>query len=373
MKTYTQRTAQWLLLILTGIISLFGASIIYVQSFAVFSRYLIYISLGIVVMLGVMTRDCRKISRYYAVMLVGMLLLLLLCVYKGESMNGARRWLNVFGFALDVSDLSMLNILPISCLLYHCKNGGWKAIHELFWVCFIFFILLLQLPSLSNAFILASCTVGILLMAILRKHLNEDKPSGEFLIPLAAGSIAFAGMLTYFIKASPYLSQRIEVFFSRGTLDPYGHGYQLMTAAKWLSLAHFLGPAQNTSMPINLSLPHSEDGFILVNLIAHFGWLAGIVLLLLIIGFITQLFRMTYKLQDPCGYFVAFSASLMLSLRFLFGVLMNFNLWPVAGWSIPLLSYAPTAMITNMALIGVVLSVSRSDSFQTKEQAHDQE
>jgi cell division protein FtsW (lipid II flippase) len=359
------KTNQWLLLCLTGIISLFGASIVYVHSFAVFQRYLTHISLGIVLMLGVMAMDYRKISRYYAAILVGMLLLLLLCAYKGEWMNGARRWLNVFWFALDVSDVSMLAIVPISCMLYQHKNGGWKAILELFLCLSCFLMLLLLLPSSPNAFILASCTAGILLMAILRKHLDEDMPHEEFLIPLATASIVFAGMIAYFIKASPYLSHRIGVFFSRGTLDPYGRGYQLMTAAKWLSAARFLGPAQNTGIPLDLSLPHSTDGFILVNFIAHFGWLAGTVLLLLIVGFVAELFRTTYKIKEDCGFFLAFSSSLMLSLRLLFGVLMNFNLWPPAGWSIPLLSYAPTAMITNMALIGVVLSASRATVYET--------
>jgi cell division protein FtsW len=349
--------SRWTLVISTAAILLFGAAIMRKHSPVVFSKYLISASVGLCVMLAVSCLDYLEILRYHAFLILGTLLLLILCIFAGEKIYGVRRWLNVFGFSFDMSDLSMLGILPISCLIYHQKNQGWLAIFNLFAVLAVFAALLLLLPSLPGVFTIVSCTVGVLVMAILRKHLDEDETSEKFLIPLEGASILLAGGITFLIKTSPYITRRIEVFISRGASDPYGGGWQPMMASKWLSAAHFWGPTRSM---LN-TLPDSSNGYILVNLISNFGWLAGIAVILLILVFIADLFKKTYKIKDPGGFFLAFAASLLLSFRFLAGILMNFNFFPSASWSIPLLSYAPTAFISNMALIGVVLSVSRYD------------
>jgi len=159
-----------------------------------------------------------------------------------------------------------------------------------------------------------------------------------------------------YISGPNYASVRLNAFLTRGQSDPQGGGWTIVQADYMLGHSKMFGAADS----VNYShLPGLSYNFILVNIIAHLGWAAGIAVIAAVSAFIIQLFRITAKIKNSLGFYVALSASVMLALRFVTGVLMNFSLIPSADFYIPFLSYQGSGYIADMILLGTVLSVWR--------------
>jgi cell division protein FtsW (lipid II flippase) len=356
----------------TLVIFAFGAAMAYTlqgHEDVSLSRYILYVLFGLGAMFGIM-KFGRKMPDYSVHCILGMLLLTVICVFAGKTMGGARRDIEVFGLSINVADLSALAILPISCLFYRHEDEepGWNALYRTAMFLLPLVVLLMLMPSLTAGVMLIFCTLAMILETIRLKHPDEGLAKYSIIFALVT---AFCLCLAFFPAGAPlrFSSHYMEVFITRGRSDPYGSGWQLAMADKWLRASQFWGPAQgvadNTS--VVSSLPLAYDGFILVTVIARFGWAAGCALLLSIVGFLLMSFDRARKIKNDYGHIMAFSACVTLLLRFAASVLMNFNLFPVAGFSIPFVSYNPTAYVTNLVLLGVILSGWRHEGVCLKE------
>jgi len=126
----------------------------------------------------------------------------------------------------------------------------------------------------------------------------------------------------------------------------------------WLGASKLFGAADSVST-MGTYVTELKYGFILINIIAHLGWAAGIAIIAAIAAFIVQLFRITSKIKNGLGFYIALSSSTMLAIKFVTGILMNFALMPFGTCYIPFLSYQGSGYIVDMILLGTVLSVWR--------------
>lgn len=153
-------------------------------------------------------------------------------------------------------------------------------------------------------------------------------------------------------------------FFLRGKLDPQGSGFVQVMADKWLSVSEIFGATKATveSYSINEILPRATTDYVLVNIIATLGWAVGIALIAAVAALIIRLLFTTRKIKDSFGFYVSLSACMVLTVKFISSILINFNLSPLMSMSMPLISYGGTDYIVNMFLIGLVLSVWRRNN-----------
>jgi cell division protein FtsW (lipid II flippase) len=366
-KTHKPQVA-WSLLAICAVILLFGGAVMYVCGDAGmfgkgqirFGTYLAHMATAIALMLPVMFLDYRKIWKYHMIILGAALLLILYGAFFGTDVGGVRRWIGLPGGGmLNVAELSVLVIVPIACLLYKYRDGGLFGVYKLLLVTMAAAVLLFGLPFLPGALLLV-CGVGItLFVSIMKKRFKSSK------IKCAAvffvSSVSFIMFLVYVCAALPWVPAGTEAFLTRGHSDPTGAGWQTVMADKWLETASFIGAARETveGLTIEESLPDFAGKFILVTIIAKFGWASGLALMLAIATLIVRLFRMTARINNSLGYFLSLSACVTLTLRFVTGILNNFSLIPSSGFTVPFISYNSSGYIVDMILTGVVLSVWR--------------
>ena len=98
------------------------------------------------------------------------------------------------------------------------------------------------------------------------------------------------------------------------------------------------------------------------------GWLAG-VLLILIIGFmIIRMFSAAMKVQESYGRLVTLSIAAMFTMQFVYNIAMNLGYVPLTGMPLPFVSYGGSNLVTNAAMMGIFLSVYRRKDLVLREE-----
>jgi len=360
---------EWSLLILTAIIAIIGAVVIFSSSkfadgLAInFSRYIVFSAIGIGTMISLFYFDYTKLKKMSMLIYISGIMLLVITMLIGIQMNGAKRWLAIGGFSISSPEFASLLFLIsfVGFLEKYRGKGGINIIKLMIQAAFSTFLLILM-PSLSTAVVLLIAYAVILTTAVIKNHFGGNRKIQ--LMSLFAGGTVPVMLFIYQVITNPYLLKRFTVGFSRGKADPSGLGYQQHMADIWLSISSWFGKTEATynGYSLDMTLPGATGEYILVNVIATLGWAVGILLILLIGLFIVRMFMTTGKIKNAYGFYLSMAACTILSAQFLISILMNFNMFPLMGINMPFVSYGGTGYITSMALVGIILSVWRRNN-----------
>ena len=175
------------------------------------------------------------------------------------------------------------------------------------------------------------------------------------------GSIGVGAIVVVFsIFNQTYRIERVKNLLNP-LRDPLGSGYMNVQLRKLISSAGLFGNRMNidkTEMPI-LDLPQMHTDFIFSYIIYAFGWLAGISIIVLSIVFFIRLIKTVKRIEDNYGRLLVATFSSLLIVQFIYNILMILGLAPVAGISMPFISYGTILNTINMVMVGIISSVYR--------------
>lgn len=117
------------------------------------------------------------------------------------------------------------------------------------------------------------------------------------------------------------------------------------------------GEAEDMSNAIELFDEGAEYAF--TSILAHYGWIVAILLIVTIILISVKLIINSIKVKDDYGKMIIIGISCLFIFQSVFNVLMNLNLWFESGFELPFVSYGGTGLIMNMACLALVLSIYR--------------
>lgn len=143
--------------------------------------------------------------------------------------------------------------------------------------------------------------------------------------------------------------------------DPYGNSYMNVQLRKLLSSAGLLGNGMNIDkieMPI-LDLPEMHTDFIFSYIVYAFGWLTGITIIVLSIAFFVRLIKTVKSIEDNYGRLLVATFSSLFIVQFSYNIFMILGIAPLAGISMPFISYGTLLNLINMIMIGIISSVYR--------------
>lgn len=108
-----------------------------------------------------------------------------------------------------------------------------------------------------------------------------------------------------------------------------------------------------------LSLFDEGSRFAIISVLAHYGWVISIIMVLTVILLCVKLIVNSIKIKEKYGKFIIIGISSMFILQSLFNILMNFNMWFELDFNIPFISYGGTNLIVNIICLALILSVYR--------------
>ncbi len=352
---------EWSILLLTAAIAIIGAVVMYTSSKFTngeaidFSKYIVFAGIGIGTMVTFYYFDCAKLKNFPGPLYFSGILLLVTTLLIGMNVHGVKRWIPIGPFFITSSDVaSLLFLIAFAGFLEKYRGKGAGSIIKILFLCMLSLFSIMLLPSLATAFILFIVYAAGIITAVIRNHFGGNKKM-KYISLFAGGGVASIGLL-YRVIANPYLLARLNLFAEES------QGYQQNIASNWLALSNWFGKMSDSAESVNMVMPNISGEYVLINVIATFGWAVGISLVALIAAFIIRSFLTVSKIKNTYGFYLSLSACMILSAQFLLSILMNFNLFPFTAINMPFVSYAGTGYVVNMAFVGILLSAWRRNN-----------
>ena len=346
-----------LLLLAVGLGMLYSAS--YAQShydtgYTQSTRYLQKQGLCALIGLGAMVITSRIPPEFWlrwAWWLYGISIALLLSVLLfGQSVNGAKRWINIGGIQFQPSEIAKFTLIVLFAKL--TRDFGSQA------------------RKFSRGVLgFGAALLGILVPLALEKHLSAIMLMGMVAVVmmfvagthpkwLLAGAGAAALFVAVYVSLMGYAGDRVTAW-RHPEQDPSDTGYQILQSLYAIGSGGLFGLGLGKSRQKYLYLPFQYNDYIFAIVCEELG-LFGALLIMALFGLL--ILRGYWIALHGASRFQTVLASGLVSLIAV-QVILNLgvvtNLLPSTGIALPFFSYGGTALAVNLAEMGIVLSISR--------------
>jgi len=281
----------------------------------------------------------------YIVSLLGLFFLLFL----GFEARGAARWLDIFGFRLQFSEV-FKPFLAISLSSYIATHR--KSLSAISWLCLLLFpiaFLIYKQPDLGSALIYV---LSVALTLILFGY-----PLWWF-VALGVGLTALIPLIFRFLHE--YQRVRLLTFFHI-TSDPLGSSYNAIQAVIAVGSGMLLGKGlgQGTQSGLRF-LPERHTDFIFATISEDLGFIGGLVILCAF-GFLLYRLYKAARAADAMPEKVFLTATFsLLFIQCFVNIGMNIGLLPIVGVPLPFVSYGGSSLLSNAVFLGIASAISSS-------------
>ncbi len=348
---------DWVLLAIVAAITTMGVLEIYSSTHASAMagmqwKQLMWIGIGVAGMFVIASIDYHTLLDQAPVLYAFGIVSLLVVLVMGYSRLGAKRWIAVGGFNLQVSEIMKLIIIIVLARYLSEVHTDRLTLQDLAKIALLTLVpvgLILKQPDLGTAMVLVPvAVVGAFLAGIEWKHAAVGLLALVILVPIAWG------MRTHL---KPYQQQRIQTFL-HPEQDQRGAGYQILQSEIAVGSGGFWGKGFGKGSQNQLGfVPVRYSDFILAALAEEQGFIGVCVVLLLYLGLILRLVDNAQKAKDKAGMYVVMGVTAILGFHVLVNSAMVIGYMPVTGIPLPLMSYGGSAIAFVFLSLGLVMNV----------------
>jgi cell division protein FtsW len=285
----------------------------------------------------------RKITPvfYFAVLLS---LILVLFPGLGTEVGGARRWFDLGPWSLQPGEFAKLAaVLLLSCAVARARPGSGLPAWPMLGVGLLFGLVLIE-PDFGTSVVVAAGAAGALWASELR---TRDL--------LVFGGLAFAALVVMMFLA-PYRRDRFLTF-----LDPWsvsdGSGYQIVQSMVAIKAGSFLGAGAGAGEG-DVAIPEAQTDMIF----ALIGEELGLLGMLAVIGAFSFLtlasFKIALKAPSVMARCLAAGLATMFTVQTTFNVGAAMGSVPLAGITLPFVSYGGSSTLVCFAAVGILYRIS---------------
>lgn len=320
-----------------------------------FKQQLIYAGAGLVVYFIFLNFDYRILGSLSKQIYIGIILLLGLIFIIGFESKGAVRWIEIFGVSFQFSELlKPFFIIVFAHFLSKNESHNFSTFLKGLLILFPVFFLVLRQPDLGNAiiyFITAFCMM-----------VSYGFPLRYFAV---LGTAIIVPMPLFFSLLKEYQRQRIYSFLN-STSDPFGSSYNAIQALISVGSGQFLGKGFGQATQSSLRfLPERHTDFIFATMSESFGFIGGVVVLVLFVILLVHIYKISLETTDTFSHLVVTGLFYVILVHAFFNIGMNLGILPIVGITLPLVSYGGSSLITNFIILSL-LSVIHSERSKGK-------
>lgn len=339
---------------------IFGIINIYLASYAEYGNlFLIRQSISFVVVLValyfVIAIDYTLLKAYTPLFYWGSIFLLIITMFIGTDINGARGWIRLGPLSFQPAELAKVATIMMLGRTLEDMNGSindWKNFFTMAFYAIVPAIFIIIQPDMGMTMVLFFMVVGIFFIAGLDIRF--------FIGGFSALALAIILILNFNIIA-PYQKKRLTSFLNPEA-DMSESGYQLRHALISIGNGGILGIQGSTAKENSMGyaaqyVPEVQTDFIFSSIGEQWGFVGCLFLLLLYGILIYRMILIARTAKDTFGSIICVG----LVSYFLFAILqnvgMNIGLVPITGITLPLISYGGTSLLTTVMSIGLAINV----------------
>lgn len=321
------------------------------------SRQIIKFIVGLLIMMSMAFTDIRFWRSFSYLFYLASLLLLLFVEFKGHIGMGAQRWIDLYIFTLQPSELMKITVVMALANYFHTISPTEMSQLRtyLFPILLIAFpaLLVLRQPNLGTMFIIVATGATMIFVAGVR-----------YWMAFSALGLVLAGLPILWSQMHRYQKQRVFTFFNPEA-DPLGSSYNIIQSKIAIGSGGFWGKGflQGSQSQLNF-LPEKQTDFIFAMLCEEFGVVGGLFLIMLYILLLIYGYHVTFESKNLYGRLLGMGITTLLFLYVFINIAMVMGLLPVVGVPLPFMSWGGTSMLSLMMGFGLLMSASLCKSIR---------
>ncbi len=315
-----------------------------------FYMHIRYQLLGLIFMFGASLLPKDWARRAGIMLCVAMLVALMLVPLIGFSVNGARRWINL-GMSLQPSEfLKPAFAIGMAWILsWRARDPNLPVIEVCTGLMIMIGLLLMLQPDFGSTILFS----GVWFLMVLLSGISLKRIGAVF------GFGAVLVTLTYVFYTNG--RNRIDAFLGGGTaFDQVDLAQRTLLAGGWTGSGLWLGTRK-------LALPEAHTDYIFSVIGEEFGLIACAVIVLLYLALIGRVLIRLLEEEDLFTTLAAAGLVAQVGGQAFINVLVNLQLFPSKGMTLPLISYGGSSTIALCLGIGFLLSITRRNPFIKRE------
>lgn len=322
------------------------------QPFHFMFRHGAFLCLALIVSTIVLQIPLAKWLRYSTLLLSASIVLLVIVLVAGKSVNGASRWIPLGLFNLQPAEVAKLSLF-IFMAGYFVRKGD--EVRRTFFSGFmkpliifgVLAVLLLGQPDLG--------TVVVMLVTLFAMLFIAGAKLWQFIALMMVG---IAGVvLLIFIE--PYRMRRVTSFWDPWE-DPFGSGYQLTQSLMAFGRGNWFGQGLGNSVQKLEYLPEAHTDFVFAVIAEELGFIGVTLILILIFALVVKAIligKKALEANEQFGGYLAFGIGVWFAFQSMVNVGAASGIVPTKGLTLPLISYGGSSLIIMSTAVSILLRI----------------
>lgn len=323
-----------------------------ITEFYYFKRHMFTMVLGTLVMLIAYRLKPSLLKKISVPLLVFsfFLLLLVFLPHIGVTAGGARRWIRLWPTTFQPSELvklAMVIFLAKYMSAPDYSTESFRSFAKPLLVMAVFQIVFLKQPDFGATMSLGLLTFGLLFISGMK-------------LKYLASVLVLAIPVIIKLVMEPYRLRRITSFIDPWK-DPQGSGFQLIQSFISIGSGGLTGLGLGESKQKLSFLPASHTDFIFCLVGEELGLIGAALVIALFLMLFLRGITVANRSRSSFNYYLAYGLTMMISIQALINFAVVTGMVPTKGLPLPFMSYGGSALLVNMAVIGLLLRISKGD------------
>ena len=310
------------------------------QNFSFINQHSLFFIFSIIIIIFLSQQTDKNIRRYALFGFIFLIILLISLFFFDFKVNGAKRWLKIFSFSFQPSEVVKPFFIILSSWGIAQSIKGRKYFLFTIFITFIILIALVLLqPDLGMTILIAStffCQLFIAGLPII-------------LVIYGLILISLVSIIAYFFL--DHVKNRIDSFL--GNADTY----QIELSLKAFKSGGIFGkgPGQGE---IKNKIPDANTDFIFSVAGEELGLIFCIIILIIIMSIVLKTLLKILKINNPYKIIAISGLICSFGLQSLINILSALGMIPTKGMTLPFVSYGGSSMLATSILFGFLLSLT---------------
>lgn len=312
----------------------------------------VYLGFGVFALYVMARFRIDQLVRKAPLLMAGGLGLLLAVKAVGVTANGGKRWLNLHVINLQPSELfKLVTVLFVAWLVqhHHDELGHWKQLAIWSVPVTAGGVLILIEPDIGTTSVVMFIAVAMLAVGGLSRRM---------LVRIAGlGVLGFGAYMLY----KPYSAKRFFSFLHPNS-DLLGNGYQLLQSKIGFGAGGFTGLGLGQSREKWGLLPNPHTDFIFAIIGEELGLIGTLAVIALFVAFVFAAIRIAQQCSNDVYRLIVVGVTMWIAVESAINIASVVGWWAVTGIPLPFFSYGGTALITELAAVGLVYNIAHDKS-----------
>jgi rod shape determining protein RodA len=381
-----------LLLALIGLVSIYSATYD-ARASEIFMKQVAWLGAGTILLAIAALLPFRLLQTLSVPAYLFSLFLLVIVLLLGKTVSGSTSWFNLGSFRIQPSEFAKITTVlalasylsrsdvslrsprgllfaggivfaPIALIMLQPDFGtaviyGGMSFAVLYWGGASRFTLLALVAPVAAALAALLGTTAFLIVVAVFGVLIYLTKEHRLVAAVVFSLMVLVGISVQFIYDGlrPYQQKRIDTFLDPGA-DPLGAGYNILQSKVAIGSGGLIGKGYLHGSQTQLNfIPEQWTDFIFCVPGEEFGFLGAASVLLLFAVFLLRGVTLASKVKSKYSSYVAIGLTATIATHVFINVGMALGLFPVIGVPLPFLSYGGSALLSNAAMVGILMNL----------------